>query len=285
LSRAITSFENADTISRSSNNLTLSGIVEVIGKLKQPEKAFKLLEKASIASNKIQDPSEKATALSSIAREFINLKNLDEAVSSLYKAISSYDKINDTADDSLLSKQGSTLSSIVEVIGKLKQPEKAFELLEKASIASNKIQYPTGKASALSAIATVYFNLKQTDKAVHLLEKSTSTLNQVDGSISLDEVNDLIRLAEAIGKIRQPEKLSPLFEKIIDFVSQIQDSSYKATALIDITSSEANLTNWVQAYDIASKCPSDECKVESLSKILTIYAEKQHPELKDNNME
>jgi hypothetical protein len=141
------------------------------------------------------------------------------------------------------------------------------------------------KQPCLSAIATVYFNLKNTDKAVYLLEQATSTLSEEDGRVNSDEVKYLIQLVEAIEKIRQPEKLAPSFEKVIDFVSQIQDSSNKEAALIGFASSEANQANWGQAYDIASKCPGDECKVESLSKILTIYAEKQHPELKDKKEE
>ncbi len=59
------------------------------------------------------------------------------------------------------------------------------------------------------------------------------------------------------------------------------DSSYsKARALTDIAEAQAKLKQWGDALHTTKQCPSYDCRVESLSKVLTVYAELKNPELK-----
>ena len=48
-----------------------------------------------------------------------------------------------------------------------------------------------------------------------------------------------------------------------------------------IAEAEANLKNYRQALKVVQQCTSKDCEVESLAKVLTVYAEQKYPELKE----
>ena len=112
-----------------------------------------------------------------------------------------------------------------------------------------------------------------------MLEQAIASANQIQDSNS--KAFALIPIAQAYGKLDQPQTAAPLLEQAIASANQTRDSSYKANALIAIAEAAANLKNWGQALKVTQQCPSDDCKVESLAKVLTVHAEQQHPELKE----
>ena len=61
----------------------------------------------------------------------------------------------------------------------------------------------------------------------------------------------------------------------------MNSSHSKAEVLTAITEAQANLQQWGDALHTTKQCPSYDCRVESLSKVLTVYAELKNPELKD----
>ncbi|MGI8500105.1 MAG: tetratricopeptide repeat protein, partial [Hassallia sp.] len=171
------------------------------------------------------------------------------------------------------------LSVIAEAYGKLNQPEKAAPLLEKAIASANQIQKSDDKAYVLSAIAEAVGKLNQPEKAALLLAQAIASANLIQDSNY--KAYALTAIAQAIGKLNQPEKAALLLDKAIASANPIQDSSDKARALSPIAEATANLKNWGQALKLTQQCPSDDCKVESLTKVLTVHAEQQHPELKE----
>ncbi|MGK7880069.1 MAG: hypothetical protein AB4060_08215 [Crocosphaera sp.] len=54
-------------------------------------------------------------------------------------------------------------------------------------------------------------------------------------------------------------------------------------ALREIAKAQANLQRWGDALHITKQCSSYDCRVESLSKVLTVYAELKNPELKEED--
>lgn len=90
----------------------------------------------------------------------------------------------------------------------------------------------------------------------------------------------VVAIAYAIGKLNQPEKAADLLEQALTSVNQIQDSYDKDYALSAIAEAEANLKNWGKVLEATQQCPSQDCKVDSLARALTVYAEQQHPKLK-----
>ena len=252
-------------------------IAQAIGKLNQPEKAAPLLLQAIASANQIQESPDKAPALKPIAQAIGKLNQPEKAAPLLEKAIASANQIQDS------SAKATALSAIAQAIGKLNQPEKAAPLLEKAIASANQIQESPDKAYALSAIVQAIGKLNQPEKAAPLLEKAIASANQIQESP--DKAPALKPIAQAIGKLNQPEKAAPLLLQAIDSANLIEESYYKEIALSAIAEAAANLKNWGQALKLTQQCPSDDCKVESLAKVLTLHAEQQHPELKEEKEE
>jgi tetratricopeptide (TPR) repeat protein len=255
----------------------LSVIAQAYGKLNQPEKAADLLLQAIASANQIQKSDEKARALSAIASAYGKLNQPEKAADMLLQAIASANQIQKSDE------KARALSAIASAYGKLNQPQKAALLLEKAIACAKAIQDSTDKARALSAIAQAYGKLNQPQKAADLLLQAIASAKAIQKSSN--KAYPLSAIAQAYGKLNQPEKAADLLLQAIDSANKIQESSDKTNALSAIAEAAANLKNWGQALKATQQCPSNDCKVESLAKVLTVHAEQQHPELKEEKEE
>jgi tetratricopeptide (TPR) repeat protein len=263
-------------------------IAETVSKLKQPERAMKLLEMALTTIDKIQDSSDKASALISIAEVYSTLKQTKNAAPLLEQAITSANQIQDSYGKAYV------LISIAEVYSTLKQTKNAAPLLEQAITSANQIQDSHGKAYVLRSISEASAKLNQLRRALPVFKKEYISANQIQDSDL--RTNVLCTIAEAIGKFNQLEKTATSLETVINsnnrcFLKKVEalvtipearlGLGGEAPALVAIAREKANQYNWGQAFAITQQCPSKDCEVESLSKILTVYAEQQHPELKE----
>ncbi len=154
---------------------------------------------------------------------------------------------------------------------------------EKATKFANSIDNSSDKAYALRAIAETYDKLKQPDKAVSLLEKALLAADNIDNSFY--KADALRAIAETIGKLKQPDKAVSLLEKALLAADNIDNSYDKADALRAIAETAANQKQWKLALKAYQECPGDDCEVSTLANILTIYAEQQNPELKEEEEE
>jgi tetratricopeptide (TPR) repeat protein len=259
----------------------LMSIVEAFVKLNQPKQAADLLNKALGSTNLIVDSFVKTNIISCIAEASFKLNQPKQAADFLNKALESANK-----QDSYYYK-AIAISSIAKVYVKLNQPKLAADLLNKALESANQIQqytpYPYSKVSALSSIAEAYITLNQPDQAVGLLNKVLDFANKQDSY--LKDTTALSSIAEVSAKLNQPKQAADLLNKILDSASQIQDSSDKASALSSVAEANAKIGDWGQALAITQQCPSKNCEVESLAKVLIVYAEQQYPELKKEKKE
>ncbi|MGB5595961.1 MAG: tetratricopeptide repeat protein [Crocosphaera sp.] len=103
----------------------------------------------------------------------------------------------------------------------------------------------------------------------------------------LDEIDDsedkawaLSAIAEAYIKLSDSTEAVTVLKQALTVAQQIDDSYNKARALRAIAQAQANLQRWGDALHTTKQCPSHDCRVESLSKVLTVYAELENPELK-----
>ena len=96
---------------------------------------------------------------------------------------------------------------------------------------------------------------------------------------SSDKAGVLSEIAETIGKIDNFPQAAQSLKLALTAVESITNSSDKAQILRTIIPFQTKLDRWRQAHNAVSLCPTDECKVESLSMILTAWAEKKNPEL------
>jgi tetratricopeptide (TPR) repeat protein len=255
----------------------LMAIAEAYDKLNQPEKGLPLLKEALTAAREFS--GSKASALSTIAETYVKLNQSEKGLLLLKEALTAAER-----EDS-----ASALSDIAEVYGKLNQPEKGFPLLEpllkEALTTAQKIDDSSSlyKVYWLNTLAETYGKLNQPEKGLPSLKEALTTAQKIDDSDH--KVDALSGIAEAYGKLNQPEKGLPLLKEALTTAQKIDLSYSKASALSGIAEAEANLKNWRQALKVVQQCPSKDCEVESLAKILTIYAEQQHPELKEEEEE
>ena len=251
---------------------TLSAIVEAIGKLNQPEKAANFLQQALNSAN-LQDDVSKASTLSAIAEAYGKLNQPEEAAKLLKQALDSANQIPD--DRSTYS-----LSAIAEAYGKLNQPEEAAKLLKQALDSASGIEYDDDKAPALSEITEAIGKLNQPEEGAKLLKQALDSANKIKDDKF--KVYALSAISEAYTKLNKPEEAKKLLSQAFDLAAKIVDTSQKTEALVSIAQAQANLKNWGEALTVTKECPEDACHVKSLAAVLTIHAEQQNPELKED---
>jgi hypothetical protein len=89
----------------------------------------------------------------------------------------------------------------------------------------------------------------------------------------------LIAIAKTISKLKNTTEADKYLQRSLIAAEEIRDSSDKTRVLIEIAYAQTKLGLWRQAHTTVSKCPTDECKAESLIQILTAWAEKKNPAL------
>ncbi|MEL7408603.1 MAG: hypothetical protein AAFN00_16890, partial [Cyanobacteria bacterium J06558_2] len=147
------------------------------------------------------------------------------------------------------------------------------------AINSNKqIENSFGRARVLIAIAQTISKLENFPQADQYLTQAITATEQIKKSF--DRVRVLITIAETIGKLENFPQADQYLALATSATEQIFDSEKKAEVIIAIVQTQAKIERWRQAYNTVSKCPMDECKVESLAHILTAWAEKKNPILK-----
>jgi tetratricopeptide (TPR) repeat protein len=113
-----------------------------------------------------------------------------------------------------------------------------------------------------------------------LLKQALDSANQIQYYGYKADI--LSAIAEAYTKLNKPEDAKKLLSQAFELAAKIGDTNDKTDALVSIAQAQANLKNWGEALTVTKECSTDPCHVESLAAVLTIYAEQQHPELKED---
>ena len=145
---------------------------------------------------------------------------------------------------------------------------------------ANQITDDASKASALSAIAEAIGKLNQPEEAAKLLKLALDSANQIPDDY--DKAQTLSAIAAVYIKFNQQEEGTKLLSQAFDLAAKIGDTDEKTKALVSIAQAQANLKNWGEALSVTKECPTDPCHVQSLAAVLTVHAEQQHPELKED---
>lgn len=108
--------------------------------------------------------------------------------------------------------------------------------------------------------------------------------------ISQDYISDpdskawaISAIAGVYGELKQPKEAAALLQQALNSAGTIDQPDYKASAISAIAEAQAKLSKWNQAREVVKQCPSDDCKIASLTKILTIHAEQQNPALAETS--
>ena len=132
----------------------------------------------------------------------------------------------------------------------------------------------------LNAIAEAYGKLKQPEEGAKLLKLALDSANQIEEGTS--QTSALTAITEVIGKLNQPEEATKLLSQAFDIAAKIGDTNQKTYTLVSIAQAQANLKNWGEALTVIKKCSEESCHVLSLAAVLTVHAEQQNPELKED---
>ena len=178
-----------------------------------------------------------------------------------------------------LSDKAGVLTTIAETIGQIENFPEAAQSLELAISATDSIPDSDDKALVLTAIAETYGKIENFPQAARSLELAIAAADSITNSYYKAGV--LREIAETYGKIENFPQAARSLELAIAAAQDITDSSRKAGVLTTIIPVQAKLDRWREAHNTVSLCPTDECKVESLYLILTAWAEKKNPELKE----
>ncbi|MBE9004154.1 tetratricopeptide repeat protein [Fortiea sp. LEGE XX443] len=271
--------DSANKITKSNFKASaLSAIAAAIGKLNNEQKADELLQSTLDSANKITDSIYKASAISAIAKAYSKLNNQQKAAELLQSALDSANKITDSNYKTL------ALRPIAAAIGKLNNQQKAAELLQSALDSANKIPESIFNADNLSDIAAAIGKLNNQQKAAELLQSVLDSANKITDSSN--KASTLRAIAEAYSKLNNQQKAAELLQTALDSANKITNSTFKADALSAIAEAEANLKNWGQALKVVEGCKQyKDCEVDSLARVLTIHAEQQRPQLKEETTE
>ena len=126
----------------------------------------------------------------------------------------------------------------------------------------------------------MFVQLNQPQEGINLLKQALTTANQIDSS--RDKTKALNAIAKLFGQLNQPQEEITLLKQALTTANQIDyyyAEHYKAKALNAIVKVQAQLENWGQALKVSEKITIQDDKAISLAQVLTIWIEKQHPEL------
>lgn len=110
------------------------------------------------------------------------------------------------------------------------------------------------------------------------IKQSYQLLTQIDDSDY--KAYALSAIAEATSQLKDSNQAVTVLKQALTTADTIDSSSDKARALSAIAEAQASLQQWGDALKTTRQCLSHDCRVDSLSKVLTVYAEFENPELK-----
>jgi tetratricopeptide (TPR) repeat protein len=159
-------------------------------------------------------------------------------------------------------------------LAKVGNQQQAFSIIDSTDSPS---------AVTLRAIAQVYSQLNDPRAVKSGLAQLQTIAEKID-DLSL-KANALSAIAQAYSKLSQPEAVKSVLMQAQTIAEKVDDPSLKANALSAIAKAYAELGGWQQVNLIADRCTSNDCEAGVLSTGLTVWAEHQHPELKEEEEE
>ena len=260
----------------------LRAIAQVYVQLENKTEAKKLLSQALTIADKMDDSSEKAWALTAIAQVYVQLENKTEVGKLLSQTLTIADKMDDS--DNYSHYTVNVLMEIAKAIGKLgdnlegeKLLSEVWSVAEKNNILSQE-NVTSYNVNLLNAIASAIGKLDDHAEAKKFLAEVVIVAEKIDDfsnkAWALSEINI------ALAKLSPTDERSQYLKQALIEAEKIDDSDDKAKALSAIAETQANFGNWRKAHHAVSFCTSNDCRVQSGAKILTVWA--QQSSVEDN---
>ncbi|MDJ0662380.1 MAG: hypothetical protein QNJ42_23270 [Crocosphaera sp.] len=255
-------------------------IAQAYDQLSQSQESLNVLKQALVIAQQMDDLDNsyyKAIALTEIAQASNQLSQGKQALSVLKQALTLVQQLDSYP-------QARALEAIVKASSGLSQRQQALTLLKQVVTTAQQIERFDAKVPVLIVIAEAYIKHSDSTEGVTFLKQALTTAQQIREQKTNDsdpKSRALKTIAEVSSELSHSTEALNLLQEVLNLAQQIDDSDHKATALTAIAEAQANLQRWGDALHTTKQCPSHDCRVESLSKVLTVYAELKNPELKE----
>ena len=225
-----------------------------------------LLEKVAQIAGLIDDPDERASALSSVAESAGRAGEAAKDKALLEQAAQIAGLITNA------SSRASALSSVAESAGRAGEAAKAKAWLEQAAQIAGKFDDPDKKASALSSVAQAAGRAGEAAKAKAWLEQAAQIAGKIDDPD--ERARALSNVAESAGRAGEAAKDKALLEQAAQIAGLITNASSRASALSSVAESAgrsgeaAKAKDWLeQAAQIAGKIDDPDARANALSTV------------------
>ena len=224
--------------------------------------AFNLVDKY------IKRSEDRASFIVQFAKIVPQQEDSNQAQASLKKALTATEQINNPYSQYL------ALRAIAEVYGQLKDEAAAQEGLKLALQVTEQIKNSYSQYRALRAIAEVYGQLKDEAAAQEVLKLALQVTEQIKDPDSQSDA--LSAIAEASVQTTNIE----VTQAILHDTLLIAQAANASSTLEKISVQYAQQYAWGKALRALRNCP-ESLKVNALTQILTLWAEKTNPKLID----
>ncbi len=168
--------------------------------------------------------------------------------------------------------QSEALSAIAAAYAELGDPQAAQEALKASLSAAQQIDRPYSQSETLSTIAAAATELGDPQAAQEALKASLSAAQQIDDPYSQSEA--LITIAAAATELTNQN----MRQAILQDTLAVAEKANREEVLAEISHQYAQYGSWRKALHALRRCPESQ-KVTALAGILTLWAEKQNPQL------
>jgi tetratricopeptide (TPR) repeat protein len=250
---------------------TLSAIAQVLDQLKDTDAAQQVLQEALQIAQTIEDPSAKSNALNTIAQAAGQLEDPDAAQQVLQETLQTARTIDRYTKPDVLR-------AIAEAYGQLEDTDAAQQVLQEALQIARTIEdsstHSSFKSDVLRAIAKAYGQLKDTDAAHQVLQEALQIARTIEDPSA--KSNALNTIAQAAGQLEDPDAAQQVLQEVFEAAETVDDSHL----LKSIAATYAKLKDWGGSLRALGRCRETE-KVSALTEVLTLWAEKQNPALRE----
>lgn len=170
-----------------------------------------------------------------------------------------------------------TLSSIAAVYGELDDSKAVLDSLKDSLTAAKEIKDSFSRNNALINIVAAYGKLGNSKAALEGLKASLSVAKEIKDPFEFPIIGKgrvLSAIAAAAGDITNPN----MRQSILEDTLTVAEAANAGGALAEISYQYAQDGAWGKALHALRRCPDAE-KVPALAKILTLWVEKQNPQL------
>ncbi|MBD1997935.1 tetratricopeptide repeat protein [Leptolyngbya sp. FACHB-541] len=252
-------------------------IATAYGQLEEPDTARQILEAALQAFPKLEESSEGWGSGGS--NSLINIVEGSENIGSAIAArdvLINVSRVAQTLEDA--SDQSDVLSAIAKAAERLdrqlKDTTAARDVLTEVLQAVSMSQNSAHKSYVMYVVASVYLQLQDPDTAKQVLTDALQIAQTIEDDSTKSDA--LSTMASLYGQLEDTDTARQVLAQALESA----EISGEPQSLSSIAVAYANLGDWGEVLRALRRCREEE-RVQALTEVLTLWAEKRNPMLRE----